>query len=73
MTWRLKFLLYACLRDRAAFGSALSEDSLVRHRVAQSRMEIAQVTYSLNSRARIRTFHRTRTRVFLWWRAAGVW
>eukprot|EP00752_Nemacystus_decipiens_P002215 g2105.t1 len=29
-------------RDRAAFGSALSEDSLVRHHVAQSRMEIAQ-------------------------------
>lgn len=31
-------------RDRAAFGKALSEDSLVRHHVAQSRMEIAQVT-----------------------------
>lgn len=39
----------AYFRDRVAFGSALSEDSLVRHTVAQSRMEIAQVTYSQNS------------------------
>lgn len=31
------------VRDRVAFGKALSEDSLVRHHVAQSRMEINQV------------------------------
>lgn len=30
-------------RERVAFGKPLSEDSLVRHNVAQSRMEIAQV------------------------------
>jgi len=45
----IQLVLGSSCRDRAAFGSALSEDSLVRNNVAQSRMEIAQVTQSHNS------------------------
>lgn len=42
------------LRERIAFGKALSEDSLVRHNVAHSRMEIAQVRRGQNCRVRTR-------------------
>lgn len=36
-------------RERVAFGQALSEDSLVRHHVAQSRMDITQVTTAITN------------------------
>lgn len=38
------------VRERVAFGKPLCEDSVVRHNVAKSRMEIAQVSdYALMS------------------------
>lgn len=56
-------------RDRVAFGKVLSEDSLVRHHVAQSRMEIDQVRWlnvtGLLDKCDVFAFFDVRLRIFL--------